>query len=662
MNTIFLELLYSLEHQCILKEIQANYLLDNDEDAKYSNEEHEKINSNLLIVSENNLAFTIHRKLINSLITIYIGSQFPKLISKLSILFEFEPNLIIDHLTHDQIVAIPEVLEELHVTFLNSEYSFKHNKLIKKKSKHHLRETGAVYTLKKITREMVDNTIARALENGISAENLKCLDFACGTGRFYFEAIDILRKKYGLSLHHIVSKTLFAVDIDKNALSVLRLRILSLFSSISSDLIDALSLNIIQRNALIPKTTLLEDCENSIDLTFDFVTVFAQGGFDVVFSNPPYYLLKVNKKDENVLLSDYYALLQRKIQNEINFFRTSGFYHYSIEGMLNYYQISIEMILRLTKDKGQIGIICPSSLFADLTSAKLRKHLLNYHKLHFIRYYPESARLFENVAQSTVIFYLQKGLATTNIFIEILDNFFEIDLETIKMVFPTNHEIPLIEKIGWSILTKISSQKKIKQIPYIRNRRGELDLTLFKQLISKTDSGWRLIRGNMISNDGIINKNGEYVDIEAFLDKKSEDYKVNDFNQVRLICQQISNIDMDKRLRFVFCEQNDILGNSCNYIVSKRGKEDLNKLYYLLNSKLLNWRFKISSSNNHINNYELDELPIIDLDFIDLNIFSENETENDIEICKLYRLTPNEIEYILKDTVTEKSVLKDEIV
>jgi adenine-specific DNA-methyltransferase len=49
-------------------------------------------------------------------------------------------------------------------------------------------------------------------------------------------------------------------------------------------------------------------------------------------------------------------------------------YQYSIEGMLNYYQLSIEMILRLTKTKGQIGIICPSSLFADLTSAKLRKH------------------------------------------------------------------------------------------------------------------------------------------------------------------------------------------------------------------------------------------------------------------------------------------------
>ncbi len=56
--------------------------------------------------------------------------------------------------------------------------------------------------------------------------------------------------------------------------------------------------NIINRNALIPKATLLQEDENSIDLSNDFKNVFANGGFDVVFSNPPYCLLKVNKKED----------------------------------------------------------------------------------------------------------------------------------------------------------------------------------------------------------------------------------------------------------------------------------------------------------------------------------------------------------------------------
>jgi adenine-specific DNA-methyltransferase len=305
------------------------------------------------------------------------------------------------------------------------------------------------------------------------------------------------------------------------------------------------------------------------------------------------------------------------------------------------------MILRLTKIKGQIGIICPSSIFADLTSSKLRKHLLKSHKLHFIRYYSEASKLFENVAQSTVIFYLQKNGKTDKIGIEVADNTFNIDFETIQTIFPANFEIPLIDKIGWSVLTKISKQKKIKELSYIRNRRGELDLTLFKSYITTENTGWRLVRGNMISEKTVIDKNGEFVEINGFLNKKSDDFKANDHNRERLICQQISNVDLKKRLKFAFAEKTDILANSCNYVVSTRCNSDLKKLYYIFNSELLNWRFKITSSNNHINNYELGDLPIINLDLIDLDKFSNNELINDELICKLYGLTDTETEYLL---------------
>src|SRR5690606_38323628 len=130
--------------------------------------------------------------------------------------------------------------------------------------------------------------------------------------------------------------------------------------------------------------------------------------------------------------------------------------------------------------------------------------------------------------------------------------------------------------------------------------RGELDLTLFKSSITKNNTGWRLVRGNMISENGVVDKNGEYVEIDSFLAKKSNEYKNNDFDKKRLICQQISNVDTHKRLKFVLSEKTDILGNSCNYIVSTRNENDLKKLNYILNSSLLNWRFKITSSNNHI--------------------------------------------------------------
>lgn len=638
------------EEQLISSEIQKNFLSGKDEFKPVSTSDIHLINANLFLTDETNVAFKVHKKIVYSLIKSFVDEKFPNQTDILKNVFHFENIGTIDEFTKKHINKIPTIIEELHIVFLNSEFSINNGKLNRKKSKHHLRESGAVYTLKEITKEMVESTIDKTINQNTNIEEITCLDFASGTGRFYFEALDILREKHKIPTQQIICKNLYSVDIDETALSVLRCKVISLFQELNTEIINALSTNIINRNALIPKATLLSDSDNSIDLSNDFKNVFLNGGFDVVFSNPPYYLLKVNKKATNQhKLNCYYQKLQNKVQNEINFFRTSGVYQYSIEGMLNYYQLSIEMILRLTKTNGQIGIICPSSIFADLTSAKLRKHILTSHKLHFIRYYPESARLFENVSQSTVIFYIQKNGRTDKIGIEISKNCFEIDLHTIKTVFPSNFEIPLIDKTGWSILSKISRFKKIKDISFIRNRRGELDLTLFKSFITTKNTGWRLVRGNMISENGVIDKNGEFVEIENFLSKKSDDFKTNDYNKERLICQQISNVDMYKRLRFVFSEKTDILGNSCNYIVSTRKQEDLKKLFYFLNSDLLNWRFKITSSNNHINNYELDELPIVYLDSFELSEFSNNEMINNETVCNLYGLTEEETNYILSN-------------
>lgn len=649
-----LNYLLTKEEQLITLQIQNDFFSENEEITPTSQAEIHLVNANLLLTNEINVAYKIHKRLINSLITIYINEKHLDHNTALNDVFDFEIIEEINDFTHRYIDLVPEIVEELHITFLNSEFSINNGKLNRKKSKHHLRETGAVYTLKQITNEIVDNCISNAINENIKPEKITCLDFASGTGRFYFEALETLNKKHYLTFEKIVCDNLFAIDIDEMALAVLRIKVISYFKKLNPRIINALKINILNRNALVPKVNLLQDDNNNFNLSTDFEKALSKGGFDVVFSNPPYCLLKANKKEDEKKLNGYFLNLQNRIQNEITFFRTSGFYSYSIEGMLNYYQLSIEMIIRITKVKGQIGIICPSSIFGDLTSAKLRKHIVTNHKLHFIRYYPEAAKLFENVSQSTVIFYIQKSGITNNINIEIDKSKFDINIETIKNIFPTNLEIPLIDKVGWSILSKISKHKKINEIPFIRNRRGELDLTLFKSSITKNNTGWRLVRGNMISENGVVDKNGEYVEIDSFLAKKSSEYKNNDFDKKRLICQQISNVDTHKRLKFVLSEKTDILGNSCNYIVSTRNENDLKKLNYILNSSILNWRFKITSSNNHINNYELDELPIVDLDNFDIEDLVTNQSEIDNYICQLYGLTNIETEYITGTKITKK--------
>ncbi|MFB8525633.1 DNA (cytosine-5-)-methyltransferase, partial [Enterococcus faecalis] len=80
----------------------------------------------------------------------------------------------------------------------------------------------------------------------------------------------------------------------------------------------------------------------------------------------------------------------------------------------------------------------------------------------------------------------------------------------------------------------------------------------------------------------------------------------------RIACPQISNMNARKRLYFSYVPSNVVLGNSCNFIYVQPNDEgiDLYFLLGLLNSDLYDWYFRLYSSNNHINNYEIDNFPI----------------------------------------------------
>ena len=79
----------------------------------------------------------------------------------------------------------------------------------------------------------------------------------------------------------------------------------------------------------------------------------------------------------------------------------------------------------------------------------------------------------------------------------------------------------------------------------------------------------------------------------------------------RLACQQISNIDSKKRLKFAEIKPGFLLGNSLNFLAfNNENKDYFFGIYAICNSILLDWFFKVTSSNNHINNYQIDLFPI----------------------------------------------------
>ena len=530
-----------------------------------------------------------------------------------------------------EIKNIPSICEESHIGFLNSQYVYRNSEVVKNISKKNLVDKGAVYTQLGIVRSIVENTL-KNLSPGLSS-NLRVLDFATGTGRFYTEIVEYLSERFTITPEQVVLNNVYAIDLDPIALNITRLKAFSYLHSLRECNLECICDRIALKNGLIRQGASIKD--NSLAISPDDFNGLFDMGFDAVVSNPPYLVLKPNKKLAPAAWTE--------LQEQIRYFRNSGLYTYSIEGMLNLYQLSIESMLMMLKPGGELGVICPSTLFADLSATKLRKHLLRDNQVRSIRYYAEKDDLFVNVSQATCIFYLKKGEKTTMIDIDDGKRHFKVDYNLICELFPEKMEIPNISSIEWGILRKLKAFPKLKNVKEIRCKRGELDLSIMKDYITRVKTPYRLVRGNMISADGIKNENGEYVD-PSFFQTKTSDYISMDFGRERLVCQQISNTSLQRRLVFCFCCTNDVLGNSCNYVSAEPAV--LAKMRILLNSPLLNWRFKITSSNNHINNYELDELPIVSLESVSLEESFDSRVALSKYVCKLYGLNNKEQDFI----------------
>ncbi len=533
------------------------------------------------------LAEICHSKLINSLIASYVYHFASSLNISDAMLVGFEcRDFELIPLKANIARQIPSLCDQLHADFLNSEFRLDKGSVRRVSSKTNFIEKGAVYTKSDIAHKIVEATVDNWFIQH-SEEIPVVLDFACGTGRFYEQVVDSLSCR-GIDVLLIILKKLYAVDIDSVAVNITRLKALSYLQDISLESLGIIPKHIIRRDALAQNT--LFDGTEEQPLKESDLDGYVNKGFDVVVSNPPYLVLKPSKKKHSEKVIE-------RIARQAAHFRSCGRYSLSIEGMLNLYKISIEAMLGLVKSGGELGVICPSTLFADASATKLRGHLIKSNCLRGIVYFAENVPVFDKVRQSTTIFYVKKGGTTTSISIADGCKTYSVSIELVRSLFPEHMEIPFISEIEWNVLSKLSRFNKLKDIPFIRNKRGELDLTLCRKYITNSRTSLRLIRGNMISENGLKDVNGEYV-LESFLERKSSDFIENDFKKRRIICQQVCNSGVHKRLKFVYCEETDILGNSCNYISST--PEILAKLMILLNSSILNWRFKVTSSNTMI--------------------------------------------------------------
>lgn len=470
----------------------------------------------------------------------------------------------------------------------------------------HRKQTGSYYTSLELTLPMMRELVGR-IAPGRPLYTLRFLEPCVGTGSFVFAYLLAARAlNYTRAQYRALLDTIYACDINAAALAQYK-RALRRFArgcfgiSLSDAYFDAHT-----------GAGLLFDVDSKAPRYISLNDVFGEGfegSFDIVATNPPYKNLKAERghyrTDE-----DYRA--DKKRYAAISGIAADTLHH-STRGVMNLYKLFVEEIIeRYSRPDAMISLLVPASILTDKTCERLRARILSMASIHSIKSIAENNR-FVDAKQALCAILLEKGGQAETI--EVSTGYGSPGAKTTTipvedMLMQGNGNMLLVlDAQEYRIFRKMSAFPRIKQLPFIINRRGELDLTTNKDAITEKKTRYPLLRGRNIGYYALAQRPvSEYVEPRFVKSSAKRQYIKGE----RIICQQISNMAKQRRLVFAPIPSNYVLGNSCNYIAVDENEHGIDLLFLLgiLNSSLMNWFFKLQSSNNHINNYEIDSFPI----------------------------------------------------
>jgi len=572
--------------------------------------------------------------------------------------FNFDVSKNINYTKEHDIIYLIDLIDNNNYinsidNILNKYQLIKENENYEKISSR--KQHGIYYTNFKLAYKITKEAIHTIPDNII---NLKFFEPCAGLGVFVITYLEYIHKHYSLSDYELekIFSNIYISDIDDSAINLAKI-LISKYIKIKFNIDYIIKDSNIYVGNVLHSNTNIHTANSLFNINFKF---------DIVLTNPPYKNLKASSKElteiEYKKYQDYCKSTSKLIKKEL----------YLQQGTLNLYKVFIELIFeRFTTTTANIGLIIPSSLLSDYTSTLLRKHILINSKISSIYMLSESTNEFNSISQAMCYFGAKKNDISNLINIiddAKLDITYKINLKNMNNI-DNNYSLVKLTKNANYILNTIHQFPKIKYIDDIYNLRGELDLTLDKKYITKDKTIYPLLQGRHISEWGISNDT-KYVEQTFIADKPTS--KKEFINDNRIICQQISNMSSNKRLKFAKIAKNHILGNSCNFIATNKNV-NLDYLLAILNSYLMDWRFQLFSSNNHINNYELNDLPInIDNEHIKLIIKYSLEIQSGnldkiIDINKLifmiYNLDNNYILEILNNYNDKyANILKESII
>ena len=337
-------------------------------------------------------------------------------------------------------------------------------------------------------------------------------------------------------------------------------------------------------------------------------------GFDATVGNPPY--------DE---LSEFAA--GRELPEKA-FFHEYPLYHDALGGRMNVYRFFIARSVWLMAAKARHSFIVPMSILGDNFTAPLRRRLLTAGLIRSVSAFPQKDdprnRVFLEAKLSTCIYVAATPgdpMAPIGIrsypgkSFKDMPKSCEVSLAALGRLDAEGLSLPATSEADLARWECVSAAKRTMRWGAVAKcYLGELMTNASNaHLTSEKPVGPRLLRGANINYYVLLRepKQGEplYLKEAAFLRDHKADVRSTHSRGYRIGFQESCPIDNWRRLIACMIPPGHYCVHKIRYFAPD-AKYDLYTLLSLFNSKMADWRFCLTSTNNSLSAYEIDALPI----------------------------------------------------
>ena len=359
----------------------------------------------------------------------------------------------------------------------------------------------------------------------------------------------------------------------------------------------------------------LEFPEAFVDLDRGTWKPRTEQGFNAVVGNPPYDVLATEE-------------LGYDVTPLIAYFKTDSVFDPAIRGKLNLYKLFVCRAHASAQRGGFFSFIVPMALLGDAQSAGIRQNILENAGLKAIEAFPQKddsrRRVFLEAKLATCIFVCtndnppQAFHVRTHSGSEIAadSESHQVAPSEIALFNSSNLTIVSCPSRDWEIVRALLSNKGVVRLgQYVEFFQGEINETneKAKSTINTEGLGQRLVRGANVTLFAVRDASQGhdlYLTVDKFLKGKSSNSKAYHHKSRRVAYQGNAPQNNFRRIIAAPVDPGKFCAYTVNYCTDNSSKLSLDVVLALLNSKILEWWFRLGSSNAHANEYQMNGLPV----------------------------------------------------